>query len=53
MVVAVLYALSREGTLDPSVVAQAIAHHGIDPEAPDPGRHDTVPETGHGVGHDD
>ena len=53
VVVAVLHALSQEGTLDPSVVVEAIAHHGIDPDAPDPGRHDTVPATGHGVGRGD
>jgi len=50
VVVAVLHALSREGTVPADLVAEAIAHHGIDVDAPDPGRADTVPTTGHGVG---
>jgi len=51
VVVAVLAALAEVGDVDPSVVAEAIDLHGIDPEAPDPGRHDTGPAPGHGVGH--
>jgi pyruvate dehydrogenase E1 component len=50
VVVAVLHALAREGTIDASLVAEAIAHHGLDVDIADPGRHDTVPATGHGVG---
>ncbi|MEC9057422.1 MAG: pyruvate dehydrogenase (acetyl-transferring), homodimeric type, partial [Actinomycetota bacterium] len=53
VVVAILHALSREGTIDPSVVAEAIAHHGLNTEIADPGRADTVPEPGHSVGHED
>jgi pyruvate dehydrogenase E1 component len=53
VVVAVLHALSREGTIDPTVVAEAIAHHGLNTEIADPGRADTVPEPGHSVGHED
>ena len=34
-------------------LGEATAHHGIYPDAPDPGRHDTVPATGHGVGRGD
>jgi hypothetical protein len=32
------------------VVAEAIAHHGLDVDIADPGRHDTVPVPGHSVG---
>ncbi|MED6327695.1 MAG: pyruvate dehydrogenase (acetyl-transferring), homodimeric type, partial [Actinomycetota bacterium] len=53
VVVAVLHALSQEGTVPPERVAEAIAHHGIDVDAADPGRYDTVPSTGRGVGADD
>ena len=53
VVVAVLHALSQEGTVPPERVAEAIAHHGIDVDAADPGRYDTVPNTGRGVGADD
>ena len=51
VVVAVLAALAEVGDVDPSVVAEAIDLHGIDPGAPDPARHDTGPAPGHGVGH--
>jgi pyruvate dehydrogenase E1 component len=50
VVVAVLAALAEVGDVDPSVVAEAIDLHGIDPGAPDPARHDTGPAPGHGVG---
>jgi len=53
VVVAVLHALAREGTIDASVVVEAIAHHGLDVDIADPGRHDTVPATGHSVGRED
>ncbi len=53
VVVAVLHALAREGTIDPALVIEAIAHHGLDPEAHDPGRHDNVPAPGEGVGRED
>tara|TARA_B100001123_G_scaffold344631_1_gene391693 strand:+ start:1772 stop:4534 length:2763 start_codon:yes stop_codon:yes gene_type:complete len=53
VVVAVLHALAREGTIDPALVVEAIAHHGLDPEADDPGRHDNVPAPGEGVGRED
>ena len=53
VVVAVLHALSRAGTIDPAVVAEAIAHHGLNTELADPGRADTVPEPGRSVGHED
>ena len=53
VVVAVLHALSREGTIDPGVVAEAIAHHGLNTEIADPGHADTVPEPGRSVGHED
>lgn len=38
VVVAVLAGLARQGRLDPGVVAKAIAHHDLDPDAPDPWR---------------
>ena len=50
VVVAVLHALAREGSIDPSVVTQAIALHGLDTEIDDPGRPDTVPAPGSSVG---
>ena len=50
VVVAVLHALAQEGTIDASVVAEAIAHHGLDVDIADPGRHDTVPVPGRSVG---
>ena len=50
VVVAVLHALAREGTIAPAVVAEAIVHHGLETEIADPGRADTVPEPGRGVG---
>jgi pyruvate dehydrogenase E1 component len=50
VVVAVLHALAREGTIEASMVVEAIAHHGLDVDIADPGLHDTVPATGHGVG---
>ena len=53
VVVGVLHALSREGTIDPVVVAEAITHYGLDTEIADPGRADTVPEPGRSVGHED
>ena len=53
VVVAVLHALSRAGSIDPAVVAEAIAHHGLNTEIADPGRADTVPEPGSSVGHED
>mgnify|MGYP001029967560 CR=1 FL=1 len=53
VVVAVLSALAEAGAVERSVVAEAIAHHDIDPDTPDPGRHDTVPATGQGVGRSD
>ncbi|MBU3700940.1 MAG: hypothetical protein FGM58_02690 [Acidimicrobiia bacterium] len=34
--VAVLSALTTDGVIEPTVVAEAIAAHGIDPDAPDP-----------------
>ena len=53
VVVAVLHALAQEGLIDPSVVTEAIAHHGLDTEIDDPGRHDSVPLPGRGVGSED
>jgi pyruvate dehydrogenase E1 component len=53
IVVAVLHALAQEGLIDPSVVTEAIAHHGLDTEIDDPGRHDSVPLPGRGVGSED
>ena len=50
VVVAVLAALAELGDVDPSVVVEAIDLHGIDAEAPDPGRYDTGPAPGHAVG---
>jgi pyruvate dehydrogenase E1 component len=50
VVVAVLHALAQEGLIDPSVVIEAIGHHGLDTEIDDPGRHDTVPTPGQSVG---
>jgi len=50
VVVAVLHALAREGSIDPSVVTQAIALHGLDTEIDNPGRPDTVPAPGSSVG---
>jgi pyruvate dehydrogenase E1 component len=50
VVVAVLAALAEVGDVDPSVVVEAIDLHGIDAEAPDPGRYDTGPAPGHAVG---
>jgi hypothetical protein len=50
VVVAVLHALSQDGTIDASLVAEAIAHHGLDVDIADPGRHDTVPVPGSSVG---
>ena len=47
---AVLHALAREGSIDPSVVTQAISLHGLDTEIDDPGRPDTVPAPGSSVG---
>ena len=49
--IAVLAALAEHGNVNPSVALEAIDLHGIDSEAPDPGRHDTGPAPGHGVGH--
>jgi pyruvate dehydrogenase E1 component len=40
VVVATLWALSQQGDLKPEVVAEAIAHYGIDPERVDPRAHD-------------
>jgi len=40
VVVATLWALARQGDLKPEVVAEAIAHYGIDPERVDPRAHD-------------
>ena len=51
VVVAVLSALAETGVVEPSIVAEAIALHGIDVDLPDPGRHDSVPATGRGIGH--
>ncbi len=45
-----LAALAREGSIDPSVVTQAIALHGLDTEIDDPGHPDTVPAPGSSVG---
>ena len=50
VVVAVLHALAQEGTIEASLVAEAIAHHGLDVDIADPGLHDTVPVPGHSVG---
>jgi len=50
VVVTVLSALAETGAIEPSVVAEAIELHGIDVHLPDPGRHDSVPATGHGIG---
>jgi pyruvate dehydrogenase E1 component len=36
IVVAALHALAQEGELDATVIEDAIARYGIDPEAPDP-----------------
>jgi pyruvate dehydrogenase E1 component len=38
VVVATLMGLARAGTIEPSVVAKAIAHHDLDPDLPDPWR---------------
>jgi pyruvate dehydrogenase E1 component len=40
VVVATLWALARQGDLKPEVVAEAIAHYGIDPERVDPRAND-------------
>ena len=40
VVVATLWALARQGEVKPEVVAEAIAHYGIDPERIDPRYHD-------------
>ena len=53
VVVSVLHALSQDGTIDASLVAEAIAHKGRDVDSADPGRHDTVPATGHSGGRED
>jgi pyruvate dehydrogenase E1 component len=50
VVVAVLHALATAGEIPLETVNEAITLYGIDPESPDPGRHDTVPATGLGVG---
>ncbi len=42
VVVAVLAGLAGEGSLDPSVVADAIARYGIDPDAPNPATYDVT-----------
>jgi pyruvate dehydrogenase E1 component len=40
VVVATLWSLARQGEVKPEVVAEAIAHYGIDPERIDPRYHD-------------
>ena len=50
VVVAVLHALAREGSIDPSVVTQVIFLLGVDNVFDDPGRPDTVPVPGSSVG---
>ncbi|HEY8547867.1 MAG TPA: pyruvate dehydrogenase (acetyl-transferring), homodimeric type, partial [Acidimicrobiales bacterium] len=40
VVVATLWGLARQGEVKPEVVAEAIAHYGIDPERIDPRAHD-------------
>jgi pyruvate dehydrogenase E1 component len=40
VVVATLWALARQGEVKPEVVAEAIAHYGIDPDRVDPRAHD-------------
>ncbi len=42
VVVAVLAGLAGEGSVDPSVVADAIARYGIDPDAPNPATYDVT-----------
>ncbi len=42
VVVAVLAGLASEGSIDPSVVADAIARYGIDPDAPNPATYDVT-----------
>ncbi len=42
VVVAVLAGLAGEGSIDPSVVADAIARYGIDPDAPNPATYDVT-----------
>ncbi|MGI9606344.1 MAG: pyruvate dehydrogenase (acetyl-transferring), homodimeric type [Acidimicrobiales bacterium] len=39
VVVATLNALADDGRIDASVVAEAVAHYGLDPSAPDPAHH--------------